>query len=719
MSEPSLNDGGSLNQTDTATPPASSKSDIKKIEAKTPLQFFPKVGPNRVPLLNKLGIKNGFDLLFFFPRSYQDIAPTRAVAELETDVRTSVVGTVEAIDLRSFDEGRSSLGILLSIEGGGYVRLVWYNQPYRRHNIAHGMRIVATGQPKPTGISWEMRHPEITILSEDSKVPEAKPQPIYPLTEGLQQKQIQAIVQGAVTPLLSEIKDALPDDFRTKHNLLAITDALRLIHDPSSMEEANNARYRFIFQELLVYQLAIATRRYRLRHDRPAPALEATGIIHSRILKRFAFQLTNDQTKALDEVAKDMASTIPMNRLIQGDVGSGKTVIAQYAMLLAVAHGYQAVLMAPTEILARQHTHRFTESLKGSQCHVELLTGSMPAREKRDLLERIAIGTVDLVIGTQALLSDSVKFAQLGLVVIDEQHKFGVEQRAALCDSRTQPHYLVLSATPIPRTLTMTAMGDLDVSILRDKPPGRAPVHTYLGKYPQMGSWWEFVVKQIQTGRQAYVVTPRVDGDDEAELAGVQQTWKMLRDGPFKTLNVALLHGRMTGDEKERVLNDFSNGTIQVLVATTVVEVGIDVPNATVMTILDADRMGLAQLHQLRGRISRSPFPGYLCVFAHPSADPNENARLAALSSTDDGFQLSEMDWQMRGPGSLLGTQQSGVPPFRLADLVRDTEIVALTRTIAHEIIEEDPKLVDPQWSRLRQQVFNRHGDMLDLGTVG
>ncbi len=311
------------------------------------------------------------------------------------------------------------------------------------------------------------------------------------------------------------------------------------------MEDANNARYRFIFQELLVYQLAIATRRYRLRHDRPAPPLEATGQIHARILKRFPFQLTEDQYKAIEELSHDMALQVPMNRLVQGDVGSGKTVVAQYAMLLAVAHRHQAVLMAPTELLARQHATRFQQSLEGSQCHVELLTGSMPAREKRDLLERIALGTVDIVVGTQALLSDSVKFAQLGLVVIDEQHKFGVEQRAALCDSRTQPHYLVLSATPIPRTLTMTSMGDLDVSILRDKPAGRAPVHTYLGKREQLNNWWEFVVKQVQMGRQAYVVTPRVEHDDESKPPASSKHGKCYLTVPSNTCEFQCF----TGDE--------------------------------------------------------------------------------------------------------------------------------------------------------------------------
>jgi ATP-dependent DNA helicase RecG len=500
---------------------------------------------------------------------------------------------------------------------------------------------------------------------------------------------------------------------------MSFQDAIRQIHQPETIEEANNARFRFIFQELLVYQLAISTRRYRMRHDRPAMPLEATGKIHARILKRLGFELTPDQLKAIHEVATDMGQTIPMNRLLQGDVGSGKTVIAQYAMLLAVAHQQQAAFMAPTEILARQHAHRLSNSLAGSQCHVELLTGMMPAREKRELLERIAIGTVDIVVGTQALLSEKVQFANLGLVVIDEQHKFGVEQRATLCNSRLQPHYLVLSATPIPRTLTMTAMGDLDVSILRDKPPGRAPVHTYLGKQEQLASWWAFVIKQVQSGRQAYVIVPRVVGDDEEDIAGAEQVYQQLSSGPLNGLRMELLHGRMSSEEKARKLLDFTQGTVDVLVATTVVEVGIDVPNATVMTILDADRLGLAQLHQLRGRISRGTTPGYVCVFAKAGVAPDESARLSALATTEDGFRLAELDWSLRGPGNLLGTRQSGLPPFRIADLVRDSEIAKQTHDLAIEIINRDPQLEDSAWGRLRQQVFGRHGEMLNLGTIG
>ena len=702
---------------------------VQTIEVGTPLQFIPGIGPQRVELFKKLGVRRATDLLFLFPRGYQDIAPYQSITELQPGVRASVIGQIVDMDQRVSFDGRSSVGILLAVEGGGYVRCVWYNQPFRRQQFLHGMRVIATGMAKSTGISFEMRHPETTILAADQPLPEAKPIPVYPLTEGLQQRHVASAVAVVLDHLIDSIEEALPESIRLAANqldnaskaipLLGIAQALRAIHQPNTVEQANEARHRFIFQELFVYQLALAMRRHRLQHDKPAPKIVANAMIHARILKRFGFDLTRDQLQAIEDVRSDMAQEVPMNRLIQGDVGSGKTVIAQYAMLNAVASKQQAALMAPTELLARQHFTRLRKQLSGSQVMIELLVGSITQRERTELLQRIAIGTVDLVVGTQALLSEQVQFESLGLVVIDEQHKFGVQQRANLRESRVVPHYLVLSATPIPRTIAMTIFGDLDVSVLRDKPPGRATVHTYLGSTSQQGKWWEFVVKQIQSGRQAYVVTPRVESDPEAEIVGAEQIYRQLLEGPLAGLRIDLLHGRMDGNEKQSKLDAFTSGQTQVLVATTVVEVGIDVPNATVMTILDADRMGLAQLHQLRGRISRGSFPGYVCVFAKPGVAPEENARLSVLASTDDGFRLAEQDLQMRGPGDLLGTKQIGLPPLRIADLVRDAEVLVRAREIAQAIVEQDPKLELTDHMKLKRQVTLRHGAVVDLGDVG
>ncbi len=699
----------------------------------TPLQFVPGIGPNRAALFERLGLRRAVDLLFLFPRTYLDIAPVQTITELEPGTRATVVGNIVDMDQRVSFDGRGSVGILLAIEGGGYVRCVWFNQPFRRQQFVHGMRVLATGVPKSTGISFEMRHPETTILSDEEPLPQAKPLPVYPLTDGLQQRHVASAIATILDAIGEQVDEALPMTVRqraaelvrptntseSRTCLMPITQALRTIHQPESLPESADARIRFIFQELFVYQLALAMRRYHLQHDKPAPPIDATPMIHSRIIRRFPFELTADQLRAIEDVRHDMAREIPMNRLVQGDVGSGKTVIAQYAMLSAVANHHQAALMAPTELLARQHYTKLSQQMRGSQVMIELLVGSITTRERNELLQRIALGTVDLVVGTQALLSEHVQFASLGLVVIDEQHKFGVEQRASLRLSRTVPHYLVLSATPIPRTIAMTLFGDLDVSILRDKPAGRAAVHTYMSTHDQKQKWWDFVVRQVQGGRQAYVVTPRVEADETTETANAESTFAELSRGPFAGLQIDLLHGRMDGSEKQRKLDAFADGRTQVLVSTTVVEVGIDVPNATLMTILDAERFGLAQLHQLRGRVSRGSFPGYVCLFAKQGVAPEENVRLNALVSIDDGFQLAEQDLKMRGPGDLLGTQQIGLPPLRIADLVRDSDVLLVAREMAQDLVARDPRLELPEHAKLKRQVESKHGAVVNLGDVG
>jgi ATP-dependent DNA helicase RecG len=444
-------------------------------------------------------------------------------------------------------------------------------------------------------------------------------------------------------------------------------------------------------------------------------------MIHARILKRFPFTLTNDQQQVIDTIRTDMANTLPMNRLLQGDVGTGKTAVAQYALLSAVANQYQAALLAPTELLARQHAAKLKQQLANSRVMIELLVGSIPPAQKREILQRIAIGTVDIVVGTQALLSEHVEFAKLGVLVIDEQHRFGVEQRATLRSARTAPHYLVMTATPIPRTLALTLFGDLDISILRERPPGQSPVKTYLVQNDQQERWWQFVIKQVQSGRQAYVVVPRVDTNDENEARGAVQWFDSLRNGPLANLRVELLHGRMDSDNKQSTLERFAQGEIDVLVATTVIEVGIDVPNTSVMTIIDADRLGLAQLHQLRGRVGRGKHPGFVALFPSEAIqEPSEAIqRLEAFSKIQDGFELSQIDLRKRGPGDILGTKQTGLPEFIIADLARDETVVLLAKEMAAELVESDPSLKRPDHAKLLRQVVAKHGKAISIGDVG
>jgi ATP-dependent DNA helicase RecG len=446
--------------------------------------------------------------------------------------------------------------------------------------------------------------------------------------------------------------------------------------------------------------------------------LEATAQIDARIRRLFPFELTEGQRQAMAEIGADMGRPQPMNRLLQGDVGSGKTVVALYALLLAVAHGYQAVLMAPTEILARQHALTIRRFLTGSQVRRAELIGGMRPKLRAAVLEEIAAGRIDLIVGTQAILQEDVRFAKLGLVVIDEQHRFGVRQRAALKHSGPDPHYLVMTATPIPRTITMTLFGDLDVSTLNDSPPGRQKVNTYLAGDQRRERWWEFVRKKLKEGRQGYVVVPLVEESEQSTAVSLQETYEALANGELEAFRLGLIHGRMTSEEKDVVMDRFRQGEIQVLVCTSVVEVGVDVPNATLMTIESGERFGLAQLHQLRGRISRGKYPGFCCVFAAPQSEESQE-RLKALESSSDGFQLAEIDFRLRGPGELFGTRQHGLPPLRVADLLRDTELLTEARRDALALVAADPGLMLPQNLALRQRMLARYGKALDLGDVG
>jgi ATP-dependent DNA helicase RecG len=465
-------------------------------------------------------------------------------------------------------------------------------------------------------------------------------------------------------------------------------------------------------------QLALGIRRARQRHLRRAPPLPCDARVDSRIRRLFPFTLTDDQNKVVAEISADLAQEVPMNRLLQGDVGSGKTVVAEYAMLLTVAHGYQSVLMAPTEILARQHSRTLAKNLEQSRVRIALLIGSLTPSLRRETLARIAAGEIDLVVGTHSILQEDVQFSKLGLVIIDEQHKFGVMQRAKLKRSGLDPHYLVMTATPIPRTVSMTLFGDLDTSVLRTPPPGRQGAQTYLGNNQLRERWWEFFRKQLRAGRQGYVVTPLVDDSENVLAASVEQAFEALSNGELEAFRLGLVHGRQTPAEKEAAMESFRTGVTQVLVATSVVEVGVDVPNATVMTIENGERFGLAQLHQLRGRISRGVHAGHLCVFAESESEEAQE-RLKAFCSTNDGFELAELDFKLRGPGDLFSIRQHGLPPLRIADVLRDSGLLEEARKDAQAITSMDAELTAPEYAKLRRMVMSRYGEALELGDVG
>jgi len=686
----------------------------------TPIACVRGCSPGRARLLARLKLYYAQDLLFFFPRDYCDLTDVRRVDELEADRLQSVRGTVEEVELRSLSGGRTLLGVLI-VQGEQAMRAVWFNQPFMQSKFRRGQQVLVSGKPRLRGQRWEMSHPRVTMLGNDTDPGEApKLLPVYPLTEGVSQHQMRRLVRQVVDEFGPLVAEVFPPELLERFRLLPLVEALPRIHWPDSQAMLAEARRRFVFQELLILQLALALRRAQRRGCRRAPELPVDTRIDQRIRQLFPFSLTAAQEQVIGEISADMARPWPMNRLLQGDVGSGKTVPAVYAMLLCVARGHQAVLMAPTEVLARQHAETFAQYLQAARVRRVLLTGGTRPSERPGILDKIRSGDVDLVIGTQAILQEDVVFAKLGLVVIDEQHKFGVRQRASLRDASTDPHYLVMTATPIPRSITMTQFGDLDVSALRESPPGRQPVGTYLVEPSQRDRWWGFVRKKLREGHQAYVVTPLVEqtDDEQEETHSVQEAFEALANGQLEAFRLGLIHGRMSSRDKEAAMSAFRSGQTQVLVCTSVIEVGVDVPNATVITIEGADRFGLSQLHQLRGRVARSHYPGFCAILADPKTD-EARERLRAFTATTDGFQLAELDLRLRGPGDLFGTRQHGLPPLRIARLVRDAPVLEEARREAQRLVRQDPGLARPEHARLRRMVLVRYGHSLDLADAG
>lgn len=700
----------------------------------SPAASIAGIGNLRAQLIQRLNLRTAGDMLFFFPRDYEFPAPPCRIDQLKEGVEASLIGTIADVELRSSSPTRSILGAVLENETGA-IRIVFFNQPFRAEQLTYGRKLMIQGTPKVSGMGLQMSHPKITYLDKtDGEIETPRILPIYPLTEGMKQHEIRRIIQLVIEPLADDLPEVLPTELRDLATqrlraaefslqlpLLEINQAIKQIHWPDDKDHLKAARMRFVFQELLVMQLALATRRKSLQDSMQSVSMETSNLLDTRIINRFPFELTDDQRSAMRQISEDMSRKYPMNRLLQGDVGSGKTVVAIYGMMLAVGNKQQAALMAPTEVLARQHYETLTRMLADSRVTIGLLCGSLSAKERRDTLAAVAGGEVDLIVGTQSLLH-GIEFANLGLCVIDEQHKFGVGQRGSFRSGGVDPHYLVMSATPIPRSVAMTVFGDTELTTLREKPPGRGTVKTYLGRGQWTQRWWGFVKQRLDEGRQAYVVAPRVasssDSDEDEDVSSVLTVFKELSQKQFADYSVALLHGKMPNDEKQRIMESFADGEIDLLVTTTVIEVGIDVPNATVMTIMSAERFGLAQLHQLRGRISRSSHTGHVCVFTSGEQNPDEIERLKTFETVHDGFELAEADFKLRGPGDVLGWRQSGMPAMRIADIVEDIDVLQVARQIAQDIIDQDPKLESESYQSLRKQMMRRYASTLNVGDV-
>ena len=678
-----------------------------------PVMTLAGVGEKKAAILEKLGIRTLGDLVEWYPRDYQDRRRIWPIRHAPVEEPVCICALVASPPRTNYIRQGLSITHVTAFDDSGSVMLTFFNQPYSANSLKTGESYVFYGKLEVQGNRRQMANPVFEPQGRNQLT--GRIVPVYPLTAGLSAKQLSGWIRQALEAIPETIPDDLPHRLRQQHQLPARDWALRTVHAPGSFEELEQARRRLVFEELFYLTAGLAllhTRRQAGEGCRctPQPPEEFCALL--------PYALTGAQKRTLGELFADMTSGKVMNRLVQGDVGSGKTVVAAGAVWLAAASGWQSALMAPTEILAQQHFKTMTELLEGTGLRIGLLTGSLKAREKRDVLERLALGQLDLVVGTHALLSQGVEFARLGLVVTDEQHRFGVGQRSALSakGGDSHPHVLIMSATPIPRTLALIIYGDLDVSIIDERPPGRQQVDTFLIGEDKRQRMQGFIRRQVQAGHQVYVVCPAVEESEEgvSQLKNVTAYAKELQQEIFPDLRVGLVHGKLSSKAKEAAMAAFVRGETDILVATTVIEVGVDVPNATLMVIEDADRFGLSQLHQLRGRVGRGSDKAW-CVLISGNRNPETRQRLKALCATNDGFRLAEKDLELRGPGDFFGQRQHGLPQLRVADLAGDTRVLYEAREAAEQLLGEDPELERPEHRPVLERVRRLFAENPDI----
>jgi ATP-dependent DNA helicase RecG len=684
--------------TATAQPP----EPRPQVDLDVPVTDIKGIGPKRSEALERLGITTIRDLLYHFPRRYDDYTQLKTIKQLSYGEVVTVIGTVKNVTVRPTRQGNMKIVEAIITDKSGALRVTWFNQPWLAKQLRKAGQIVLSGEVDQYLGRLTMNSPEWEPL-EKKNLHTNRIVPVYALTEGLSAKWLRGIMHKAVKKLAPQIADFLPENIRQHADLIPLSRALAQIHFPETHENLQQAQHRLAFNELFILQLSVMAQKQKWQH-RTGRTFPSEDAWLEEQLEQLPFDLTGAQQRVLEEVRSDLTSGHPMNRLLQGDVGSGKTIVAALAMDIILHSGSQAALMAPTSILAEQHYHSLRDFFLSpnsdlTEDNIRLLIGDTPETEKETIRAGLETGTVKIVVGTHALLEDPVQFADLQLAVIDEQHRFGVRQRARLREKGDNPHLMVMTATPIPRSLALTVYGDLDISVIDEMPPGRKPVETKIMLPWEREKAYTFVRSELDQGHQAFVITPLVEeSENSADKSAVEEHQRLQKE-VFPEYQIGLMHGRLSGDEKEAAMTRFRDGDYQILVSTSVVEVGVDVPQATVMLIEGAHRFGLAQLHQLRGRVGRGKEEAY-CFLIPGSSEQEENERLQAMENTTDGFVLAELDLQQRGPGQFLGTRQSGFADLQLAT-ISNVKLIKKVRQYARAIFEQDPQLSNPAYAPL------------------
>jgi ATP-dependent DNA helicase RecG len=696
----------------------------------TPIQYVKGVGPQLAKRFEKKGILTVEDALYFLPRCYEDRRNLKKISDLNAGRKETGFGEILLSGVAFYQNKKKRVFEVVVGDGSGTATLKWFhgNERYLRERFKKGRQLIFSGDVRWFNYQREIHHPDIEIVDGDIEkdyLNFKRIVPVYSETEGLYQRTLRRLMNTILEGYADELSSPIPSEITRRQNLIDFSEAFRRVHFPPEGEsvdalnlQRSEGHRRIIFDEFFLLEFGMALKKRGMALE-TGISFKSTGVLVQRFLNLLSFKLTRAQERVLSEIKGDLEKPHPMSRLIQGDVGSGKTVVALLTCLCVLECGYQAAIMAPTEVLAEQHflnVHRWMAPLG---IKAGLLTSRVMGSEREDLYQRIRAGQIQLVIGTHAVIQEGVEFNRLGLAVIDEQHKFGVVQRGLLKKKGENPDVLVMTATPIPRTLAMTLYGDLDVSLIDEMPPGRVPVETKVFPESARAKVYRIVEEEVKRGRQAFVVYPLVEESEKLDLKDATRMAEHLQKEIFPEFRIGLLHGRMKSDEKEAILTEVQKGRIQILVATTVIEVGIDIPNASVMVVEHAERFGLSQLHQLRGRIGRGRYPSKCILLAQYRSSEEARVRLRAMEKTTDGFKIAEEDLALRGPGEFFGIRQSGLPDFRVAHVIRDTPILIEARKEAFRLIQEDPELVHPGHRGLKDLFIKRWRGRMELATIG